>query len=168
VISTDKGLAGALNTNLLREARGSIRQDGYVVAGRKAANSCPHKTGPAADFELKDAPTFVETKPISNFVIEKFLKAEVDKVSVLFTHSLTRSTNGQWLKPYCRSAHSICRRAKLKRAATRCSAMYLNRNLRRCSIHAALLCAIPSLPKRPGRACVRTQCAHGGNEERDR
>ena len=35
---------------------------------------------------MKDAPTFVETKPIANFVIEKFLAHEVDKVSVLFTH----------------------------------------------------------------------------------
>ena len=39
-----------------------------------------------ADFELKDAPTFVETKAISKFCIEKFLNGEVDKVSVLYTH----------------------------------------------------------------------------------
>ncbi len=37
VISTDKGLAGALNTNLLREAaRFDPARTGYVVAGRKA------------------------------------------------------------------------------------------------------------------------------------
>src|SRR5438105_8669021 len=36
--------------------------------------------------ELKDAPTFVETKPISKFCTEKFLKREVDNVSVLYTH----------------------------------------------------------------------------------
>ena len=39
-----------------------------------------------ADFELKDAPTFVETKPVAKFCTEKFLNGEVDKVSVLFTH----------------------------------------------------------------------------------
>jgi F-type H+-transporting ATPase subunit gamma len=88
VISTDKGLAGALNTNLLREAaRFDPAKTGYVVAGRKARQFLARtKRQLLADFELKDAPTFVETKPISNFVIEKFLKAEVDKVSVLFTH----------------------------------------------------------------------------------
>src|SRR6266550_3141645 len=58
VISTDKGLAGALNTNLLREA----------------ARFEPDKTG------------FVETKPIAQFVTEKFLNREVDKVSALYTH----------------------------------------------------------------------------------
>jgi F-type H+-transporting ATPase subunit gamma len=39
-----------------------------------------------ADFELKDAPSFVESKPLSKFCLEKFLRREVDKVSVLFTH----------------------------------------------------------------------------------
>jgi F-type H+-transporting ATPase subunit gamma len=88
VISTDKGLAGALNTNLLREAaRFDPAKTGYVVAGRKARQFLARtKRELLADFELKDAPTFVETKPISNFVMEKFLRAEVDKVSVLFTH----------------------------------------------------------------------------------
>src|SRR5467141_697347 len=88
IISTDKGLAGALNTNLFREASNfDSAKTAYVVTGRKARQFLVRtKRELLADFELKDAPTFVETKPISNFVIEKFLKAEVDKVSVLFTH----------------------------------------------------------------------------------
>jgi F-type H+-transporting ATPase subunit gamma len=88
VISTDKGLAGALNTNLLREAaRFEPATTGYVVAGRKARQFLVRtKRELLADFELKDAPTFVETKPIANFAIEKFLAHEVDKVSLLFTH----------------------------------------------------------------------------------
>ncbi len=88
VLSTDKGLAGALNTNLLREAaRFEAGTTGYVVAGRKARVFLARtKRELLADFELKDAPTFVETKPIANFAIEKFLSGEVDKVSVLFTH----------------------------------------------------------------------------------
>jgi F-type H+-transporting ATPase subunit gamma len=88
ILSTDKGLAGALNTNLLREAaRFDANTTAYVVAGRKARQFIARtKRELLADFELKDAPTFVETKPIANFVIEKFLAHEVDKVSVLFTH----------------------------------------------------------------------------------
>ncbi len=39
-----------------------------------------------ADFELKDAPAFTETKAIAKFCVEKFLSGEVDKVSVLYTH----------------------------------------------------------------------------------
>ena len=87
IISTDKGLAGALNTNLLREAAHfEADKTAYVVAGRKARQFVLRtKRELLADFELKDAPTFVETKPIAQFCAEKFLNREVDKVSVVYT-----------------------------------------------------------------------------------
>ena len=88
IISTDKGLAGALNTNLLREAaRFDPSSTAFVVAGRKARQFIARtKRELLADFELKDAPSFLETKAISTFVKEKFLTGEADKVSVLYTH----------------------------------------------------------------------------------
>jgi F-type H+-transporting ATPase subunit gamma len=88
IISTDKGLAGALNTNLLREAaRFEADKTAYVVSGRKARQFVARtKRDLLADFELKDSPTFVETKTIAQFCTEKFLNGEVDKVSVLYTH----------------------------------------------------------------------------------
>jgi F-type H+-transporting ATPase subunit gamma len=87
IISTDKGLAGALNTNLLREAaRFDAKQTVYVTAGRKARQFIARtKRELLADFELKDAPAFVETKPIAKFCIEKFLNHDVDRVSILYT-----------------------------------------------------------------------------------
>jgi F-type H+-transporting ATPase subunit gamma len=88
VLSTDKGLAGALNTNLFREA-GNFSPDKtvYVVVGRKARQFLSlTRREILADFELKDAPTFPETKVIAQFVTERFLSGEVDKVSVLYTH----------------------------------------------------------------------------------
>ena len=88
VISTDKGLAGALNTNLLREAANfDPDKTSYVVAGRKARQFLTRtRRELMADFELKDAPAFTETKEIAKFCVEKFLSGEVDKVSVLYTH----------------------------------------------------------------------------------
>jgi len=88
VISTDKGLAGALNTNLLREAANfDPNKTSYVVAGRKARQFLSRtRRDMMADFELKDAPAFTETKEIAKFCVEKFLSGEVDKVSVLYTH----------------------------------------------------------------------------------
>src|SRR5207237_7438262 len=88
IISTDKGLAGALNTNLFREAANFDRtKTAFVVTGKKARQFVARtKRELLAAFELKDAPSFVETKAISKFCIEKFLNREVDKVSVLFTH----------------------------------------------------------------------------------
>src|SRR5438270_2743369 len=87
VLSTDKGLAGALNTNLLREAaKFEVAKTGYVVAGRKARQFLVRtRRELLADFELKDAPSFVETKEIARFATEKFLSQDVDRVSVLFT-----------------------------------------------------------------------------------
>jgi F-type H+-transporting ATPase subunit gamma len=87
IISTDKGLAGALNTNLFREAiRFEPAQTEYVVTGRKARQFVARtKRELLADFELKDSPSFVETKAMAKFCIERFLNREVDKVSVLYT-----------------------------------------------------------------------------------
>ncbi|HUE41356.1 MAG TPA: ATP synthase F1 subunit gamma [Chthoniobacterales bacterium] len=88
IVSTDKGLAGALNTNLFREASNfDTSKTVFVVTGRKARQFIARtKREMLADFELKDSPTFVETKVISKFCTEKFLNHEVDKVSVLYTH----------------------------------------------------------------------------------
>src|SRR5438270_9655158 len=92
IISTDKGLAGSLNTNLFREAANfDSAKTVFVVTGKKARQFVARtKRELLADFELKDAPGFVETKAISKFVTEKFLNREVDKVSVLFTHFIKK------------------------------------------------------------------------------
>ncbi len=88
VISTDKGLAGALNTNLFREvASFESEKTVYLVVGRKARQFLSRtRREILADFELKDAPSFPETKVIAQFATEKFLSGEVDRVSVVFTH----------------------------------------------------------------------------------
>src|SRR6266700_799531 len=88
IISTDKGLCGALNTNLFREvANFDQAKPAFVVAGKKARQFIARtKRELLADFELKDSPSFVQTKPVSKFCTERFLKHEVDKVSVLYTH----------------------------------------------------------------------------------
>jgi F-type H+-transporting ATPase subunit gamma len=88
VLSTDKGLAGALNTNLFREAiKFEVDKALYVTSGGKGRQFIVRtRRELLADFPLKDAPAFTETKEISKFAIEKFLNGEVDKVSVLFTH----------------------------------------------------------------------------------
>jgi len=97
VVSTDKGLCGALNTNLLRETlQFENRPVGYVATGRKAVQYLARtRKDLLADFQLKDAPGLIDTKPISRFLIDKFLSREVDKVSVLYT----RFINTLSLKP---------------------------------------------------------------------
>src|SRR5713101_7073748 len=88
IISTDKGLAGSLNTNLFREAANFDQsKTAFVVTGKKARQFIARtKRELLAYFELKDAPSFVDTKAVSKFCTEKFLNREADKVSVLYTH----------------------------------------------------------------------------------
>ena len=83
-----QGLAGALNTNIMREAATYDKEKTvYVTAGRKARQFIARtRRELLADFELKDSPTILETKAISKFCLEKFLNGEVDKVTVLYTH----------------------------------------------------------------------------------
>ena len=88
VISTDKGLCGSLNSNLLREAaRTDAKTTVYVTAGRKASQFIGRtRRNLAAEFTYKDAPMFSEARAISKFVQDLFLNGEVDRVDVLFTN----------------------------------------------------------------------------------
>lgn len=87
VISTDKGLCGALNTNLLRELNQfDPAKTEFVPAGRKSAAFLARtKREVIAEFEIKDSPGLIDTKVISKYLIEKFLMRDVDKVSVVYT-----------------------------------------------------------------------------------
>src|SRR5437773_6625445 len=91
VISTDKGLCGALNSNLLREAAKFDKDTTvYVTAGRKASQFVARtKRQLAAEFTYKDAPLFGEARAISRFARDLFLKGEVDTVDILFTNFIS-------------------------------------------------------------------------------
>ena len=88
LVCTDKGLCGALNSNLLREAaRFDKETTVYICAGRKGSQFVARtRRQLAAEFTYKDAPLFSEARAISKFAREMFLKGEVDRVDVLFTN----------------------------------------------------------------------------------
>lgn len=86
LLSTDKGLCGGLNTNLFREVLNlDASTTSFISVGRKGTQFLARtKRKMIADFALKDQPSFLETKAISKFAIEKFLSGDVDKVTVMF------------------------------------------------------------------------------------
>jgi len=86
LITSDKGLCGALNTNVLREAAQLDQEKTLFVASGKKGASFLSRTGRnmIADFTLPDRPTFLQTKAISKFCLEKFLSGDVDRVDVLY------------------------------------------------------------------------------------
>ncbi len=94
VISTDKGLCGALNTNLLREvAKYDPAQTVFVAAGRKAVQYLVRAQRTLlAEFNLKEPLSFLESKQVSRFCMDKFISGEVDKVTVVFTDFINTLT----------------------------------------------------------------------------
>jgi F-type H+-transporting ATPase subunit gamma len=87
LISTDKGLCGALNSNLLREASKYHTADTqFIAVGKKAAQFIARtRRKLVAEFTCRDQPTFAECQTISKFAQEMFLKGETDAVDVLYT-----------------------------------------------------------------------------------
>ena len=91
VISSDKGLAGALNSNLLREAAKFDKNTTvFIAAGRKGSQFIARtKRTLAAEFTYKDAPLFAEARAISKFAQDLFTKGDVDAVDILFTNFIS-------------------------------------------------------------------------------
>lgn len=86
VISTDKGLCGGLNANLLKEVNNANTDETeYVTVGRKLRlNLMKSGKDIKADFVVKDPVPFAEARPISKFLTEQFLSGEYDSIKVAF------------------------------------------------------------------------------------
>jgi F-type H+-transporting ATPase subunit gamma len=86
VITSEKGLCGPLNTNLLRDVlRADEPNRVYVSVGRKGRQVLTRlKKNLLADFQLKDAVTFAESKAISRFLLEKFEEGQFDAVEIYY------------------------------------------------------------------------------------
>jgi F-type H+-transporting ATPase subunit gamma len=87
VVSSDKGLCGALNSNLMREATKFDRENTiFITAGRKASQFIARtKRNLAAEFTYKDAPLFSEARAIAKAAVNMFMEGKVDRVDVLYT-----------------------------------------------------------------------------------
>ena len=104
VVGTDKGLCGGLNTNLFRELQQfDTATTSFVATGRKAVDFLARTKRPLlADFPMHDTPAYAEVKPIAQFIIDRFLSGEADKVVVLYTdfiNTLTQTPSAHELLP---------------------------------------------------------------------
>ncbi len=86
LLTTDKGLCGALNTNLCREAMNFDKErTDFISIGRKGTQFLARSgRNMLAEFPLRDQPTFLESRAVSKLAMEKFLSGAVDRVTVLF------------------------------------------------------------------------------------
>jgi F-type H+-transporting ATPase subunit gamma len=94
LVGADKGLCGALNSNVLRLAATYDKETTvFITAGRRAAQFVA-RTGRtlAAEFAYGDNPTFAEARAIAAFARDLFLKREVDEVVVVATRFVNTLT----------------------------------------------------------------------------
>jgi F-type H+-transporting ATPase subunit gamma len=94
LIAGDKGLCGALNTNVFRlAAQFDPQSTVYVTAGRKAAQFVARtKRRLAAEFAYGDSPAFREARAIAAFARDLFLNGEVDQVQIVATRFVNTLT----------------------------------------------------------------------------
>ena len=101
LISTNKGLCGALNSNLMREAAKLERETVFITSGRKAAQFVARtQRRLAVEFAYQEAPLFAEARAISKFARDLFLKEEVDRVDILYTKFVSTLMQRPELHPF--------------------------------------------------------------------
>jgi len=92
-VTSDRGLAGAFNSSILRLTETYMREmqaDGaqvdLIAVGKKAAAYFLYRgVQPVAQYrDISDKPTFADAKSIANHVIRAYSDAEIDEVVVIF------------------------------------------------------------------------------------
>jgi F-type H+-transporting ATPase subunit gamma len=96
LVSSDKGLCGALNTNLFKKLIttdfGTEDVD-YVTIGKKGVQAINRlRRHLLADFPIKDPAKFAEVRGVGRFLQEKFLTGEYKKVLVVFNNFINTVT----------------------------------------------------------------------------
>jgi F-type H+-transporting ATPase subunit gamma len=87
LVASDKGLCGALNSNLFRLiGRYDPHSTVFIAAGRKAAQFVARtRRHLLAEFPYGDTPRFAESRAIAAIARDLFLKGEVDEVRIAAT-----------------------------------------------------------------------------------
>ena len=102
LVAADKGLCGALNTNVLRlAAQFDPQSTVYITAGHRAAQFVLRtRRQLAAEFAYGDSPTFPQARAIASFARDLFLEGTVDEVKIVATRYVNTLTQEAVTLPY--------------------------------------------------------------------
>jgi F-type H+-transporting ATPase subunit gamma len=94
LVASDKGLCGALNTNVFRLAANyDPKSTVFITAGRKAAQFVARtRRQLVAEFPYGDTPRFPEARAIAGLARDLFLKGDVDEVRIVATRFVNTLT----------------------------------------------------------------------------
>jgi F-type H+-transporting ATPase subunit gamma len=88
VVSSDRGLCGALNTNLFRECAKYDPDNTFFIAVGARASQFLQKSGKnfIVDFSYGDTPALSEARMICRFITQFFLDDEIDSADIIFSY----------------------------------------------------------------------------------
>jgi F-type H+-transporting ATPase subunit gamma len=91
VVTGDRGLCGAYNTNLIKAASDAIKSDerdvesGVVAVGRRASDFFKKRGGLVADWTgLSDYVNYSDAKEIADYIMEAYANEQVDEVYLVY------------------------------------------------------------------------------------
>lgn len=116
VVTSDRGLAGAYNSNVLRQLTKSLQEDQaenvknqLIIVGKQAARFVARLEDIdvlAAYTDFPEKPTANDIRPILNTITELYEKAEVDAVDAIFTDYQSSITQVVTVKRVLPAAHT--------------------------------------------------------------
>lgn len=97
LITSDRGLAGAFNTNIIRATQRFTERLGapveYVTIGQKGRDTLIRsQANVVADFSLSAEPTLADIAPATRLAIDEFLSGQVDDVFIAYTDFINMLT----------------------------------------------------------------------------
>ncbi|MCH6257666.1 ATP synthase F1 subunit gamma [Puniceicoccaceae bacterium K14] len=123
VVTSDKGLCGALNGNIFREIAGIKDNAKFVNIGKKGKQYLGKAVGEnlLASFEVADTVPYLQIKQIIEFMIEKYEEGVIDTIEVIYPHfvnTLIQETTNATLLPI-RDLDEIIKKLRGKKAGER-------------------------------------------------
>jgi F-type H+-transporting ATPase subunit gamma len=106
VITSDRGLSGAFNVNLIKAAEGRLRGGGapfsLVTLGRKGADYFRRRNASVlhSNTELKGVASWKMAEDLSRDLTARFLHGEIDEVDLVFTHFKSALVRSVVIEPF--------------------------------------------------------------------
>src|SRR5687768_5143052 len=121
VITADRGLAGAYNSNVIRAVERSIRNQrdrgrdyALIVVGKKAQSYFRFRgfTIDEAFTGFSDQPTYEDARQVASFVTERFESGEYDQVELAYTQFLSAGSQKVVVRQFMPLDSSVLEDAK--------------------------------------------------------
>jgi F-type H+-transporting ATPase subunit gamma len=106
VITSDRGLSGAFNVNLIKAAEGRLRAGGapisLVTLGRKGADYFRRRNASVlhSNTELGGVASWKMAEDLSRDLTARFLHGEIDEVDLVFTHFKSALVRSIVIEPF--------------------------------------------------------------------